>query len=68
MVSVTPWGSEVPSAPSIRLAMDGSPMKPMPSEVSVIPSWQADRYSGRSAICLRASFAPPLPSSTRTCI
>ena len=32
-----------PNSGSIRSATAGSPRKPMPSEVSVIPSWQDDR-------------------------
>ena len=43
-------------------ATAGSPRKPMPSEVSVMPSWQADRYRERSSEIVTASAAPRLPS------
>ena len=33
----------------------------MPSEVIVMPSWQADRYSSMRSICLSTSAAPRLP-------
>ena len=36
-------GTLEPNRGSISFATAGSPRKPMPSEVSVIPSWQADR-------------------------
>ena len=35
----------------------------MPSEVSVIPSWQADRYRLRSSISTAATEAPRRPST-----
>ena len=38
----------------------------MPSEVIVMPSWQADRYSSIRSICLSTSAAPRRPSS-RSC-
>ena len=38
----------------------------MPSEVIVMPSWQADRYSSMCSTCLRTSAAPRRPSS-RSC-
>ena len=37
---------------STRSAIAGSPRKPMPSEASVMPNWQADRYSLMSSSCL----------------
>ena len=54
----------VPNASSNSDAIAGSPRKPMPSEVIVMPSWQADRYSSMCSICLRTSAAPRRPSST----
>ncbi len=38
--------------------MAGSPMKPMPSEAIVMPSWQADRYSSMRSSCRPARRAP----------
>ncbi len=35
------------------VAIAGSPRKPMPSEASVMPSWQADRYCARGRPCWR---------------
>jgi hypothetical protein len=35
--------SDVPMMSSKIEAIAGSPRKPMPSEVSVMPSWQAER-------------------------
>ena len=39
----TPWETDSPIADSIRLAIAGSPRKPMPIEAIVIPIWQVDR-------------------------
>jgi hypothetical protein len=36
-------GSASPISGSITEAIAGSPRKPMPSDVSVMPSWHADR-------------------------
>ena len=55
----------VPNASSNSDAIAGSPRKPMPSEVIVMPSWHADRYSSMCSICLRTSAAPRRPSSTQ---
>src|SRR5918999_6586376 len=63
MASDTPCETLSPSTDSIRLAIAGSPRKPMPSEAIVMPSWQAARYSSMRSICLSASAAPDLPSS-----
>jgi hypothetical protein len=43
IASVTPCGRLSPSSSSKIEATAGSPRKPMPSDVSVIPSWQAAR-------------------------
>ena len=48
--------------------MAGSPMKPMPSEAIVMPSWQADRYSSMWSIWCAARRAPFLPSSASSSI
>ena len=68
--SDTPWGTESPSRLSIRLAIAGSPMKPMPSEAIVMPSWQADRYSSMRSICMRGQARPPRrpPRPSRPCL
>src|SRR5918992_3975869 len=63
MATATPWLTTPPSGSSSRLAIAGSPMKPMPSEAIVMPSWQADRYSSMRSICFSASAAPRAPSS-----
>src|SRR3954454_17215169 len=57
-----------PSASSRMFASAISPRKPMPIEVSVMPSWQADRYSAMLSSWCRASRAPRAPrppASTR---
>ena len=61
-----------PKSGSIRSAIAGSPRKPMPSEASVIPNWQADRYwlrsssqddrPGRAAVALVGQLLEPRPA------
>src|SRR5919106_5961088 len=62
--TATPWLTTPPSGSSSRLAIAGSPRKPMPSEAIVMPSWQAARYSSMRSIWWSASLAPRLPSSS----
>src|SRR3954447_7356591 len=57
MPSATPC-ERPPSAGSISSAIAGSPRKPMPSEVIVMPSWHPDRYSEISSISATATWAP----------
>ena len=53
-----------PKSGSSRSAIAGSPRKPMPSEASVMPNWQADRYWLRSS-CWRAAAARALDAGLR---
>jgi hypothetical protein len=62
----TPWPTTPPSGSSSRFAIAGSPMKPIPIEAIVIPSWQAERYSSILSSWSSASEAPRSPSS-RSC-
>ena len=41
-----------------------SPTQPMPRAVTVIPNWQADKYSSRWDVTFLAASAPFRPSST----
>ena len=50
------------SVGSSRSAIAGSPRKPMPSEASVMPNWQAERYSLRSSSCLMTTAARRSPA------
>ena len=51
----SPWRRRAETLPSsagsIRLAIAGSPRKPMPIEAIVIPIWQVDRYLSMPSSC-----------------
>src|ERR671922_344571 len=63
IATATPWLKTLPSGSSRSEAIAGSPMKPMPREAIVMPSWHADRYSSMRSISCSASAAPFWPSS-----
>src|SRR5215211_2781249 len=58
----TQCGTSSPIASSSSEPIAGSPRKPRPSEVSVMPTCAADRYRDRSSIMLTAVAAPRLPA------
>ena len=69
------WSKEagspsVSSSGSIRFAMAGSARAPMPSEQTVMPSWQTARYWSSFCWAILTMLAEGLPSSTSrsTCV
>src|SRR3954447_4932805 len=60
-------GTSSPIRSSSREPIAGSPRKPRPSEVSVMPTCAADRYRDRLSIMFTAVAAPRLPRSASVC-
>src|SRR3954468_8365918 len=60
-------GTSSPIRSSSSEPIAGSPRKPRPSEVSVMPTCAADRYRDRLFIMFTAVAAPRLPRSASVC-